>query len=75
MAETTTITVVIDPDIDTALGSQARATGPSKAEVIRDVLAEWLQDQEDYREAVRVAARNEPTRSSAEVRQSLGLDV
>lgn len=70
----TTITVVLDPEIDLELERQARETGHTKPEVIRDVLAEWLQDQEDYREAARIAARGEPTRSSAEVRRRLDLD-
>ncbi|MDQ3539150.1 MAG: ribbon-helix-helix protein, CopG family [Chloroflexota bacterium] len=74
MADTTTITIVIDARIDLQLARQARATGRSKPEVIREVLAEWLQDQDDYREAVEIASRNEPSSSSGDVRRRLGLD-
>ena len=74
MAGTTTVTVTLDPEIDLELERQASKTGHTKPEVIRNVLAEWLLDQEDYREAARIAARDEPTRTSAEVRRRLGLD-
>jgi len=74
MADTTTITIVIDARIDRELARQARATGRSKPEVIREVLAEWLQDQDDYREAMEIASRNEPSSSSGDVRRRLGLD-
>ncbi len=74
MTDTTSITIVIDSRIDLELERQARATGHSKPEVIRDVLAEWLQDQDDYREAVDIASRNEPSSPSGDVRRRLGLD-
>ncbi len=74
MTETTSLTIVIDADIDLELERQARATGHSKPEVIRDVLAEWRQDQDDYRGAVDIAARNEPSSGSADVRRRLGLE-
>lgn len=74
MTNTTTLTIVIDAEIDLELERQAKATGHSKPEVVRDVLAEWLQDQDDYRDAVAIAARKEPSRGSADVRRRLGLD-
>ena len=74
MTETTTMTIVVDTDIDMELERLAKATGHSKPDIVRDVLAEWLQDQEDYRDAVDTASRNEPSSSSAEVRRRLGLE-
>lgn len=72
MAATTTITIVIDADIDRELDRRARLTGHTKTDIARDVLAEWLQDQDHYHDAV--AARDEETSSSAEVRRRLGLE-
>jgi hypothetical protein len=74
MTETTTITIVIDADIDSELERIVSATGHSKADIAHNVLAEWLQDHEDAREAAAILARNEPTSSSAEVRRRLGLE-
>ncbi len=74
MFDTTTITVIIDAKMDHDLERQARATGHSKPEVVRDVLAEWLQDQDDYRDAVAIAARKEPASGSADVRRQPGFD-
>ncbi len=74
MTDTTTFTIVIDAEIDLELERQAKATGHSKPEVVRDVLAEWLQDQDDYRDAVTIAARKEPSSGSADVRRRLGLE-
>jgi predicted transcriptional regulator len=74
MAGTTTITIVIDTDLDLELERRARATGHSKPEIAQEVLAEWLQDQEDGRDAAEIMSRNEPSSTSAEVRRRLGLE-
>lgn len=71
--ETTTITIAVDTNIDMELERLAKATGHSKPDVVRDVLAEWLQDQEDYRDAVSTASRNETSSSSADVRRRLSI--
>ncbi len=74
MADTTSLTIEIDAEIDLELERHATATGHTKPEVVRDVLAEWLQDQDDYRNAVAITARKELSSGSAEVRRRLGLD-
>lgn len=74
MTDTTSLTIEIDADIDIELERHATATGHTKPEVVREVLAGWLQDQDDYRDAVAISARNEPSSGSAEVRRRLGLD-
>jgi len=74
MTDTTSLTIVIDSDIDLELERHARATGHTKPEVVRDVLAEWLQDQDDYRDAVAITARKELSSGSADVRRRLGLE-
>ncbi len=74
MVDTTAITIVSDSELDVELERLANATGHSKPDVARDVLADWFQDQQDYRDAAEIIARNEPSSSSAEVRRRLGLD-
>ncbi len=74
MADTTSLTIEIDADLDFELERHAQATGHSKREVVRDVLAEWLQDRDDYRDAVAITARKEPSSGSAVVRRRLGLE-
>ena len=74
MTDTTSLTIVIDAELDGELERVAKATGHSKPEIARDVLTEWLQDHEDYRDAADIASRGEPSRSSAEVRRRLGLE-
>lgn len=74
MTDTTSLTIEIDADIDLELERHATATGHTKPEVVRDVLAEWLQDQDDYRDAVAITARKEPSSRSAGVRRRLGLE-
>jgi predicted transcriptional regulator len=75
MTESTTITIVIDSEIDHELERLANESGHSKPEIARHVLAGWLQDQEDIRHAAAVLARNEPSSSSSDVRRRLGLEV
>ncbi len=74
MTDTTSLTIKIDADIDLELERHAIATGHTKPEVVRDVLAEWLQDQDDYRDAVAITVRKELSSGSAEVRRRLGLE-
>lgn len=44
MAETRTITLVIDSDIDDELDQLAAMTGQSKPDLARTSLIEWLED-------------------------------
>lgn len=73
MAETRTITFVISSEIDDELDQLAATTGQSKPDLARNALIEWLEDQEDIRDAEAIIAQNEPTVSLDEVRRELGL--
>ncbi len=72
--EMTSITIVIDTDIDLELERIARKTGRGKPEIARDILVDWLEDQADKRHASEVIARHEPTSSSSDIRRRLGLE-
>ncbi len=73
MAETRTITFVINSEIDDELDQLAATTGQSKPDLARNALIEWLEDQEDIRDAEAIIAQNEATVSLDEVRRELGL--
>ncbi|MGC4189782.1 MAG: hypothetical protein QM589_00925 [Thermomicrobiales bacterium] len=73
MAETRTITIVIDSDIDDELNELARSTGRDKQSLAQEALTAWLEDQEDIRDARAVLSRQDSTLSLYEVRKSLGL--
>lgn len=81
MAESTglrSVTYRIPPGLDERLGEVARRTGRSKSYYLRRALAEWLEDREDYLEAVAVLERvqrgEEPTVPLEEVLKEAGLD-
>jgi predicted transcriptional regulator len=73
MAERRTISFVISSEIDDELDQLAATTGQSKPDLARNALIEWLEDQEDIRDAEAIIAQNEPTVSLDEVRRELGL--
>jgi predicted transcriptional regulator len=73
MAEARTITLLIDSDIDDELTELARATGRDKLSIARDALVEWLEDQEDIRDAEAVVAEGNPSIPLEEVKRNLGL--
>jgi predicted DNA-binding protein len=74
VADTRTITIHIAPELDDELTDFAQSLGRDKSSIARDLLREWVEDQEDIRIAREVIARNEPTRSLEEVVKELGLD-
>jgi RHH-type transcriptional regulator, rel operon repressor / antitoxin RelB len=73
MAETRELTLVIDSDIDDELTAIARSTGRDKRSLAREALVEWLEDQEDIRDAQAIIAQDNPSISLEEVKRSLGL--
>ena len=73
MADTREITITIDSEIDEELTQLARATGRDKPSLAREALVEWLEDQEDIRDAEAVIAEGNPTISLEEVKRNLGL--
>ena len=73
VAETRELTLVIDSDIDDELTAIAHSTGRDKRSLAREALIEWLEDQEDIRDAQAIIAQDNPSISLEEVKRSLGL--
>jgi RHH-type rel operon transcriptional repressor/antitoxin RelB len=73
MAETREITIIINSDIDDELTRIARESGKDKPSLAREALIEWLEDQEDIRDAEAIIAQGNPTIPLEEVKRSLGL--
>ena len=73
MAETRELTILIDREIDDELTRLANTIGKDKRSLVRDALIEWLEDQEDIRDAEAVLAKGNPTISLEEVKRNLGL--
>ncbi len=73
MAETREITLRIDSRIDDELTELAQKSGRDKLSLARDALVEWLENQEDIRDAEAVIAQDNPTIPLEEVKRNLGL--
>jgi predicted DNA-binding protein len=74
MPESRTITIVIDRKLDEELTAWAASTGQDKSTLARDALIEWLEEQEDIRDAERIIAENNPSIPLEEVKRNLALD-
>ena len=68
----------LEPEIEARLDALAARTGRTKAYYLRELIANGLDDLEDYYKAVEVSERirrgEERTYTSEEVRRELGLD-
>lgn len=73
MAETREIILRIDSEIDDELTELARESGRDKVSLAREALVEWLENQEDTRDAETVIAEGNPTIPLEEVKRNLGL--
>lgn len=73
MAETREITLRIDSRIDDELTELAREFGRDKVSLARDALVEWLENQEDIRDAEAVIAQGNPTVPLDEFKRNIGL--
>ena len=73
MAETREITFVINSDFDDELTKAAESMGRDKATIAREALIEWLEEQEDIREAERIIAQGNPTFTLDEIKRDLIL--
>ena len=73
MAETREITLVIDSDIDDELTAIAQSTGRDKRSLAREALLEWLEDQEDIKDAKAIIAQGNSSIPIAGVKRGLGL--
>ena len=68
----------LEPEIEARLDALAARTGRTKAYYLRQLIADNLEDLEDYHTAVEISERlrrgEEKTHSWADVRRDLGLD-
>jgi predicted DNA-binding protein len=75
MADTRTITIHIAPEIDDELTDFAESIGRDKASIARDLLLEWLEDQEDIRDVQARIAEGNDTISLEELKKRLDLEA
>ena len=66
--------VRLEPAIEKRLTRLARRTGRTKSYYAREAIVQFLEDQEDYLDALAVLERNEPTITLDELSKKLGLD-
>jgi RHH-type rel operon transcriptional repressor/antitoxin RelB len=68
----------LEPELEARLDALAARTGRTKAYYLRQLIADNLEDLEDYHTAVEISERirrgEERTYPAAEVRRELGLD-
>lgn len=74
MVATRKITLVLDSDIDDELIELAHSSGRDKQSLLREAVVEWLEDQEDIRDAKAILAQNNPSIPFEEVKRDLGLE-
>jgi len=74
MTETRELTILIDSELDDDLTELASATGRDKLSLAREALAEWLEDQEDSRDAEATIQQGNPAIPLEEVKRSLGQE-
>ena len=68
------LAVRLDPEIEEKLNRLAQETGRSKSYYVKQAIADYLEEREDYLLALAVLERNEPRTPIAEVRKNLGLE-
>lgn len=73
MAKTRRLTLLIDSDIDDELTEIAHTTGKDKNSLAHQALIEWLEDQEDIRDAQAVIALENSPVPLEEVKRDLDL--
>jgi len=73
MATTRKVTLLIDSEIDDELTELAHLTGRDKQSLAQEALLEWLEDQEDIRDAQAILAEGNQRIPFEEVKRELGL--
>lgn len=73
MATTRELTLLIDSEIDDELTELANSTGRDKQSLAQEALLEWLEDQEDIRDAQAILAEGNQRIPLEEVKRDLGL--
>ncbi|MEI8150698.1 MAG: hypothetical protein WCG92_03765 [Hyphomicrobiales bacterium] len=66
--------VKLTPEMETALSAQAKRSRKSKATLVRNAVAQYLQDAADYQAVTESRKRRGRTHSLAQIKQRLGLD-
>ena len=65
--------VKLTPELDTALSREARRARKSKATLVLDAVAQYLQDAADYQAVLASRKHRGRTRTLDQVKQRLGL--
>lgn len=65
--------ISLNPELEAKLTQLAAETGRSFDDVVREALAEYVEDHEDGERALEALNRKEPTSSLDEVERRLGL--
>ena len=68
------LAVRLDPAMDEKLSRLAQETGRSKSYYVKQAIADFLEEREDYLLALAILERSEPRRALADVRRDLGLE-
>ncbi len=68
------LNVKLSPDLESAVEQQARREKKTKAALVRTAVQRYLEDVEDYRDAVAVLKRKGKSFSLAEVKRRHGLE-
>ena len=70
---TVMLEVELTRELDTALSREARRARKSKATLVLDAVAQYLQDADDYQAVLASRKRRGRTTTSDQVKQRLGL--
>lgn len=74
MADTRTVTLILNRELDDELTALAESKGRDKASLAREALIEWMEDQEDIRDALAILAEGNPSIPLEEVKRLLELE-
>lgn len=66
--------VELSPEMETALSAQAKRSRKSKATLVRNAVAQYLEDAADYQAVIESRKQRGRRHSLAQVKQRLGLD-
>ena len=66
--------ITVPPELEARLDAVAQRIGRTKEECAIDAILEFLEDEEDYQDAVERLKRNEPTIPLEEIERELGLE-
>lgn len=67
------VTIELDADLTEQLTKQARRLHKSRGAIVREAVQAWLEDREDYADAVAVLKKGNRPVPLAEAKRRLGL--